>query len=164
MKDNIQKELLTKVIYDESSPSCLRWSEVISRKIRKGSVAGHLHKADKYYKVRYKGKAFRVHRIIWQLFYGTTESMIDHKDGDTTNNRIENLREATHTENMRNSKTKESNKTGVKGLDWDENNKVWRGRIRFEGKRFSKRGKNKQEIVGWLEDIRNKLHGDFARS
>ena len=51
------------------------------------------------------GKRYRLlmHRVIWAWHNGCFPTMeIDHIDLDPTNNRIENLREVTQSENMRN--------------------------------------------------------------
>ena len=43
------------------------------------------------------------HRLHWFMYYGSLPVIdIDHIDRDTNNNRIENLRECTHEQNMRN--------------------------------------------------------------
>ena len=50
-----------------------------------------------------KGKVIRAHRLAWYKYYGTfPEKEIDHINGDRSDNRIENLREVSRTENMRN--------------------------------------------------------------
>ncbi len=104
--------------YDESSPSCLTWKVSLSKKIEKGRHAGSL---DKYWMVIYQGVKYRCHRIIWEMFHGLTDGMlIDHIDRDKLNNRIQNLREVTVTENARNQPKQSNNKTGKTG--------VWRGK------------------------------------
>jgi hypothetical protein len=51
------------------------------------------------------------------MHYGKwPEGVIDHIDHDGTNNRISNLRDVTHTDNLRNARMSKCNKTGVKGV------------------------------------------------
>lgn len=59
---------------------------------------------DGYVRVRRDGKEFRAHRIIWEIFHGPIPDgmLVDHKDGNVRNNRIENLRLATRTQNNAN--------------------------------------------------------------
>lgn len=43
------------------------------------------------------------HRLVWALTYGRWPTAgVDHRDGDGTNNKLSNLREATHKENAQN--------------------------------------------------------------
>lgn len=80
---------------------------------------------------RIKGKPtrFRVHRLIWLMHYNTLPQMIDHIDGDKLNNRIENLRECTYSENNQNQfKATKRNKSGFLGVVSDKVG--YRARIR----------------------------------
>lgn len=55
--------------------------------------------------IRYSGRAVPLcaHRLIWFLHYGKfPASILDHINRDKTDNRIENLREVSHSENHRN--------------------------------------------------------------
>lgn len=68
-------------------------------------------------RVRWGKSQFLVHRIIWEMINGPIPDgmEIDHIDLDPWNNRIENLRLATHMENMANQGIRNS-KTGLKGV------------------------------------------------
>lgn len=44
------------------------------------------------------------HRVAWRLTYGYWPSEIDHIDGNPSNNKLSNLKEKTHQENLMNSK------------------------------------------------------------
>jgi hypothetical protein len=60
-----------------------------------------------YVYVYVDGKQYFAHRIIWKLETGREpEGVIDHINGETSDNRIENLRDVTHTENMRNRRSR----------------------------------------------------------
>ena len=51
-------------------------------------------------------KKYKLHRLIWLWHKGNLPTLdLDHKDGDPSNNRIENLREETIAENNRNKKS-----------------------------------------------------------
>lgn len=71
------------------------------------------------------GKTSKVHRIIWMLTYGYWPNIIDHIDGDKTNNAISNLRDVTNALNLKNSKRQTNNKSGLSGVFWNERKNKW---------------------------------------
>lgn len=56
----------------------------------------------RYWSAHIDGKTLKRHQVVFCLFNGYIPKMIDHIDGDSTNDRIENLREANYTLNNRN--------------------------------------------------------------
>lgn len=81
---------------------------------------GHIYcnlDKDNYIRVRRNGREYRAHRLIWEMFNGPIpdDMLIDHIDGDTLNNRIENLRLATRQQNNANSISR-LGKDHVKGV------------------------------------------------
>lgn len=87
-----------------------------ARNDRAGKPAGHAKK-DGYVIVSVDGALYLKHRICWALFYGEwPQSYIDHIDGNPRNNAIANLRLASPSQNIQNTKHYRSNKTGVKGV------------------------------------------------
>ncbi len=82
------------------------------------------------------GKRYGAHRIIWKWYYGTEpKETIDHINGIKDDNRIENLREATHLENSQNVvNLKKNNKSGYVGVCWHEKAGKWRATFSYEGK------------------------------
>lgn len=100
----------------------------------KGQVAGHIRK-DGYTRIAVDGKKYYAHRLAWLYIYGYfTENEIDHKDMNTSNNSISNLREASHLCNMRNKSTLSNNTTGVTGVYRIKTGK-WRSQIVIGGSR-----------------------------
>lgn len=69
-----------------------------------GKATGGISKSTGRLVVRLDGSLYLAHRIAWKMVTGNEPIDIDHKDGDPTNNRWSNLREATDHQNLRNSK------------------------------------------------------------
>jgi hypothetical protein len=68
-------------------------------------IAGSFHKASGYIVIKFNKIQYKSHRLAWYLHYGTwPKGEIDHVNGIKTDNRINNLRDVTHTENMNNTK------------------------------------------------------------
>lgn len=68
-----------------------------------GSVAGAIHKYG-YRVIQIDGKGYGAHRLAWLFIYGGFPEVIDHINGDRSDNRIENLRNVDHQVNAENRK------------------------------------------------------------
>jgi hypothetical protein len=105
------------------------------RVMKEGDVAGTKNGTGYYYIVA-DGHRVRAHRLAWLLFYGQSpKALIDHIDGDKTNNRIANLREATKSQNGFNRGPERGNKSGFKGVYWSSQKRKWHAEMRVRGKR-----------------------------
>jgi hypothetical protein len=70
-----------------------------------------------YAKVTVDGKRYTLHRLIYQWHHGWCPDIVDHyPDRDITNCRIENLREASHSESNLNRGLHADNTTGLPGV------------------------------------------------
>ena len=94
------------------------------------------HKINKkgYVGFRVCGRAYGEHRLVWMFHNGVMPSMIDHINGNRNDNRIENLRVATNSENICNSKLARNNTSGIKGVTWAKDRQQWRVRITHANK------------------------------
>lgn len=117
---------------------------------RKGS-SGSIDK-DGYLIIKIKGKQFKAHRIVWFLCKGKfPDGVIDHINRVRTDNRIENLRDVSQAENVKNTVKKPNADTGYIGIYLDKctvglkaryctrvNNKIFRFRRLDDAVRFKK--------------------------
>lgn len=90
------------------------------------------------------------HRVIWAMETGAwPDGEIDHKDHDRSNNIFDNLREATHAENMKNQTMRSTNTSGIMGVYWDKINRKWVANIFSTGKRrYLGTFTDKQDAIG----------------
>lgn len=71
-----------------------------------------------------------MHRFIMNA---KKNELVDHRDGNTLNNRRRNLRKATHAQNTRN-RRKQKSKSRYKGVCWYKDRHKWSAQIRFNRK------------------------------
>lgn len=78
-----------------------------------------------------------VHRLVALHFIPNPENKrcVDHIDGDKTNNKIGNLRWATHQENNMNARMQINNTSGVAGVSWYKRHSKWVVQININGKK-----------------------------
>ena len=113
--------------------------------------------------IHIKNKVYKAHHLAWVYVYGVWPKEIDHINNDPTDNRISNLRESTRSENLYNKRKTKKNKSGVKGVSWDEDRKKWFVRIGFNGKNYALgRYENFNDAVSVITEARKKHHKDFA--
>jgi hypothetical protein len=132
--------------------------------ITKGSEAGCVQNAGYIY-VGLNGKMYRAHRLIWKLVTGCDPTeLIDHIDGNPTNNAWLNLREATNQQNRLNQGTYSNNTSGFKGVFWRPGCQKFEASISIHGGRiylgYFSTAKEAHEVYRVAAD---KLHGKFAR-
>ena len=75
----------------------------------------------RYLATTVNGQTYYLHRLVWQYHHGVVPERIDHRDGDTRNNLIGNLRLCTPAQNQYNSKRKSNNRVGRKGVVFHAN-------------------------------------------
>lgn len=119
MKDINYEEVNSILEYrPEIGGSCLVWKVSPSIGVHAGQMAGGQDERG-YWRVRVNGSKHRAHRLIWTLAYGAQPAgHIDHINGDTSDNRIENLRLAVNgqADNSQNRKRRKDNRSGYTGV------------------------------------------------
>lgn len=171
--DALKTRLQTHIQYDRST-GCFYWTDILPQKRGSGHARIVGGRADYPHNERGKtymmitvgdGKQYRAHRIAWLIVYGRwPECHIDHINGDSTDNRINNLREATNAENCRSSKRSSNNQSGYKGVHFCNYTKRWRASICVNGK-TKKLGRfnTPEEAHEAYKAVAIKYFGEFAR-
>jgi hypothetical protein len=133
-----------------------------SNRIKIGDIAGSL--SNGYLLTRINGKKYSNHRIIFLMFHGYLPKCIDHIDGNRSNNKIENLREASLSQNQQNAKTPSTNTSGAKGVSWKKEKKKWMVQVSVNGKlKFFGHFEDLELADLVAQEARNKFHGNFSR-
>ena len=130
-----------------------------------GNKAGVLMESG-YIKIVINRKPYRAHRLAWVYIYGVWPKEIDHINGDRADNRIENLRVVTKSQNQMNRKAlSRPTASGVKGVTFHSKTGKWRTRI-MVGKKMISLGlyATVEEAASVRRKAAEKYHGVFARS
>ena len=76
-----------------------------------------------------------IHKLVAHEWVGNpkVKRCVDHIDGDRINNHWENLRYATHSENLMNKRGHKNSSSVYKGVSFDKNSGKWVVRIKVDG-------------------------------
>lgn len=122
-----------------------------------GSVAGR-----GYVYVQYRRRAILAHRLAWFICHSEMPvEQIDHINGVKTDNRLSNLRQATHSENICNQRSRKDNVSGYRGVG--RNGRKWRAEIKKDGRVYRLgRFETAEMAAAAYAEAAARLHGEFA--
>jgi len=127
-------ETAAKFLHYNPDTGDLTWLHNKGSRVKAGDIAGTTSKG--YVRVFINGKQYLAHRVCWLLYYGEWPSDdLDHINHKGTDNKINNLRSVSHADNMKNSKLRADNSSGVCGVSWNSFAGKWESYISVEGKR-----------------------------
>lgn len=134
MNNALTAERLRELLHYDPLTGTFRWR--FDRGPIKGkSIAGTIT-CYGYISISVDGKKYPAHRLAWLYSNGAFPSSIDHKNGVRSDNRIENLREASAKQNMQNMRSAhKTNKSGFLGVHAHAHG-AWRAQIRIDGKKI----------------------------
>ncbi len=114
-----------------------------------------------YVQIRIFNRLYYGHTLAWFYIYGVW-AKVDHRDRNKGNNRINNLREATSSQNLVNSRLRSDNTSGSKGVDWDNRAQKWRARAHKDGKEYHLGYFTSKEFAEKIvRETGEDLHGEF---
>lgn len=95
--------------------------------IRPGTVAGWVQNG--YVMICIDGVNYLAHRLAWLYVHGKfPDNEIDHDNGCRSDNRIANLFDRTHAQNLQGfHKPRSNNTSGFRGVRWSERAQGWTG-------------------------------------
>lgn len=127
--------------------------------------AGYLDKAHNglRYRITIAGKDYLQSRIIFLWHKGYLPVYVDHKDRNRLNDRIDNLRECTASENNKNRKSHKHGASKYLGVYISTNRKKWIASITYGGKqRILGRFDNEEIAASTYNEAAKIHHGEFA--
>lgn len=161
---SITVERLKAVVRYDPESGAFIWVSPTSDRVRCGAIAGSVTKLG-YRAIMIDKKRYMAHRLAWLWVHGRwPNGEIDHINGDGLDNRISNLREATHAENMLNRKRTSTCRSGFKGVSWHKGGRKWKAQIGYQGKWYAL-GLYECPVEAHKAYVAaaHRLHGEFAR-
>lgn len=114
--DDLTAEYVRSLLDYDPATGIFRWRGVGVLK-KRGEIAGYQAKNGYIYIGIGPKKIYLAHRLAWLVTYGSWPRVIDHKDRNTSNNSIDNLRDAGFAFNAQNrTKAQSRSKTGILGV------------------------------------------------
>jgi hypothetical protein len=127
-KDYTNRTRVNKLLSYDPSTGIFTWKIARMRGHVPGVIAGSPGR-DGYWTIMVDGKAYKAHRLAWLLHTGKwPKHQIDHINRIRDDNRIENLRVVTKSQNQINSEMYRNNKSGYRGVHFQ--NGKWVASIR----------------------------------
>lgn len=115
MTDRVAIERLRQLLQYEPDTGLIRW-KVPRNRMLAGKIAGWPDN-NGYIRILVDGKKHWAHHVAWAMYHGEwSPHLVDHKNHNKSDNRIENLRPATYSQNSQNKRVSKRNKFGLKGV------------------------------------------------
>lgn len=156
---------LTQLFHYDPDTGLFSWKISTAICVKVGGIAGSETERG-YVRIMIGNKHYKAHRLAW--FYVTGEwpsDQIDHINGNRSDNRFANLREASHAENVRNRGLQVNNTSGFKGVHFLKCTGRWRSYITVN---------SKKKHLGYFDTAEEahaayckaaeKYHGEFANT
>ena len=90
-----------------------------------------------YIRVGIAGKRYKAHRLAFLYMTGEWPNVVDHINGDRTDNRWANLRDADHTVNAENKLLVPLGNNPFLGVSWSKRRSKWHAQIMVRGKQHN---------------------------
>lgn len=135
----------------------LKWKTIPPGSRRNPIQAGYLD-LNGYYQVNLNYKMYYAHRVVFAIVHGRwPNGIIDHIDGNTTNNHPANLRDVTDSENNQNQKIRKDNVLGITGVS-EHAKGGYQAEVCKQGVRHRKWFKTLQAAIQWRAKMKQSVH------
>lgn len=135
MQNDLTQERLKELIVYNPDTGSFTW-RVPRRGVVVGGECGRISPATGYRDIGIDYKLRRANRLAWLYMTGEwPDAEVDHVNRIKSDDRWDNLRLASKSQNAANVDIKSSNTSGVVGVSWDMSRKKWLAQIRIDGKK-----------------------------
>ena len=155
------EELREYLDYDPET-GVLTWKKRPGFRVQQGAPTCSGLNGKGYKQVQFRGTKFVAHRVAFALHHGRWPTpCCDHIDGDRQNNRADNLRECSVSENQHNRGVPRNSTTGVKGVRCLSGGYL--ATVVISRRAHTKWFRRLEDAAAYVKQLREQLHGDFAR-
>lgn len=128
---NLTSDILNEIF--SYKDGVLYWESPFSTKVKIGDIAGSVSNNTNRHLITVKSKTYYRSRLIFLMHHNYLPKIVDHKDRNRLNDKIENLREADYITNGMNRTANKNSSSKYKGV-YLSHGKYWRATININGK------------------------------
>lgn len=150
-------ELLRHLLDYDKTTGEFTWKNPKAKCLKPGAKAGSHSSGSGYVYIEIDYQPYGAHRLAWLHSYGEWPKYeIDHINGDTSDNRLENLQHVTHRENVR----KGTNQpVEMHGIYWNTERQKYHVQFDVKGKRrFFGRFADKETAIAKAVEVKAKFN------
>jgi hypothetical protein len=161
----LTQERLRELLRYDPRTGKFRWRVRKRSNHNPGDIAGCRVRSD-FWCIHINGRRYQAHQLAWLYMKGAWgRPVIDHRDGNSLNNRWRNLRLTTRSNNAANRRRLRSNTSGFKGVVFNRQRGNWKAQITKEGRRYylGSYATAEKAHAAYVAKARE-LFGEFART
>lgn len=149
---NLTVERLKELLNYDPDTGVFTWRVRRGGNAKAGGKAGYCHPRG-YWCIEINDKLYRAHRLAWLYTTGSwPEGEIDHANMDKSDNRWENIRDASRSQNNANTPLRTDNTSGFKGVHFCKRPRRWQAKVTV----------NRKQIFLGYYDTREEAHAVYA--
>lgn len=160
---NIDAKTVRDVFNYDPETGVFTWRNSTNKRMKPGQIAGCLNSIG-YVFLCIEGQRYLAHRLAWLYMTGEhPKNCIDHINGNRSDNKFSNLRQANKSENGYNRPCTTGSKSGLKGVTAVRDK--WQSRITVGGKKINiGTFSTAQEAHKAYCEAASLMHGEFANT
>lgn len=127
--NELTAEYLRSILHYDPATGIFTWKVRTANQVKAGDVAGSLD-GHGYLQIKLQSRHYQAHRLAWLYVYGEWPKLsIDHINRNRADNRISNLRDVSHKQNLQNTSKYSNNTSGHPGVSWNKRDSKWQAQI-----------------------------------